>query len=1738
MRPILLSLIAFLPLVQAFATPNPYHQYRLDQSLADNGAKNSTLISVGTAPVYDSGHLTHLSSDYATSFNGGDYYLTAATNFLTQHVDQAYTVSAWFKPDRAPGVGERFFVFETSPNYSASLGLRDGDDSSKTKIQFYAQTEGSNSETISVEIPDSEITARWYHAALTFDGTTLTAYLDGESVGSLNLSGKGAIKPATSLRIGTYRDANSRFFVGDIDEVAVWISALSASQIKDLSDQAATTHYVNFLNIGLDAAPYSSWGTAAVDLQDVLAIARPGDEIWVAKGTYYPDQGEGQTNNDQSATFTLKNRVAIYGGFQGGETSKDEADPAAYPTILSGDIDQNNGSEEQRNFTNHANNSFHVVTAENVDDTALLNGLTIKYGFAAGDEIDDQQGAGLFCKNASPTLVNLTFEANVAVAGAAISFDTASPSIANSTFRNNTAADAGAFYAQNSSSPTITNSVFHGNIALDNGGAVFNYESTPSFTNCLFYDNTSDKEAGVFFNYDSNPVLTNCTLYGNSSDREGGALYNTETSFPKLRNSIIWNNQAEGVTNTADASIYNEDGSATVASHSIVENIAKTTLDASGTATNIGAIDPLFLHPDPVATGNFQLRPASFAIDAGDNAANDSSTDLAGNSRIQNTTIDLGAVEGGSTLHLYVKKNNAGAAAPYDSWTTAAATLQDALEYSGYGDEIWVAQGTYYPDEGGSQTDNDRDATFTLTDSLSLYGGFIGNETERSSANPQAYETILSGDIDQNDGADFTNTANNSSHVVTARNISLLDGFTVTGGNANSGTLLGDQESGGGFFASWGNFATISNCSFHSNQAHLSGAAIFNKRGTLRVTNTSIQGNSTVYSGGGVDTYKATTTLTNCLITGNKAEEGAGFYNYQSNLTLINCTLEGNRSIGNGGAVYVYSSGSSLVFKNSIIWNNQADGATNTESASVYYQDGGTPIYQHCLIENLTAAAMNASTNIDPPFSGDNLEPANPRFLLEVDPATAPTTAGDLRLGPGSPAINAGDNATNVITTDVAVNARIQNDTIDLGAYETPGANLGFWSVSTPRPIDSPSLSISYPLTSGTLPSDWHEHIAISVISGQLSHSDPTFSNSGSEYTITLNNLAGEGTFTVGFEADDQAFHDSGFVPLGTTGGTFQRYTTDTPVHYVNAANNTPEAPYDTWSKAAANLQDALLYAASGDDIWVAQGTYYPDEGGLKSDNDRAASFILKSNVAIFGGFAGNEIDIDAADPRANETILSGDIDKDNTAANNSGHVISYFYATNALLQGFTIEGGNSSDSGGAIVSYSSDPFIKDCIFRNNRANKGGAINSRGDSTPFIVACSFIGNEADLDGGAILNEDNSYLSIFNCLFSGNKAGDEGGALYLRESSWIEIVNSTFNGNQAATFGGAIRNAADTFPTVKNSIIWGNQADGATNTASASVYPSEAGASYHYSIVQNYSKDDLDGSSDDSENNFNQPDPLFLLEANPANAPTLAGNQRLRSDSPAINAGDQTATATPFDLDGNNRTLNGEIDLGAYELAPYTQAPVIVLIGDADISIAPDTQWIDPGATATDQGGASVSVTSNETFPAGKIVITYDATDTFGNEAVQVTRTVTFADLTTPPTITLNGSELTTVPFGSIWSDPGATAKDVLGDAVAVTTGGDTVDTTQSSGVFTITYDATDSFDNDALQVTREVHIVGVIEIDPNSNNTLDTLTWTDGWVLQTSTDLEDWTDVPNAQSPFDVSAFEGTKRFWRLRKAE
>ena len=131
------------------------------------------------------------------------------------------------------------------------------------------------------------------------------------------------------------------------------------------------------------------------------------------------------------------------------------------------------------------------------------------------------------------------------------------------------------------------------------------------------------------------------------------------------------------------------------------------------------------------------------------------------------------------------------------SWNTAYQDLSLALDQTIDDpsiEQIWVAAGTYKPDQADNRT-----ATFRIISFVKVYGGFVGNEDNLEDRDPVKNVTILTGDLNGDDGPDFENYDDNSYHIVTTTNAninSVLDGFTITAGNANGECCIDDRGGG------------------------------------------------------------------------------------------------------------------------------------------------------------------------------------------------------------------------------------------------------------------------------------------------------------------------------------------------------------------------------------------------------------------------------------------------------------------------------------------------------------------------------------------------------------------------------------------------------------------------------------------------------------------------------------------------------------------------------------------------------------------------------------------------------------------------------------------------------------------------------------------------------------------------------------------------------------------------------
>ncbi len=290
---------------------------------------------------------------------------------------------------------------------------------------------------------------------------------------------------------------------------------------------------------GAGAKDGSSWADACggAEFRTKLTGA-PGNgatEFWVAAGTYNPTAG-----TDRSVSFVLKTGVALYGGFGGTETARTQRNAAGNVTIFSGNIgDPASG----------ADNSYHVVTADGVDATAVLDGFTVTGGNADVGAFSvmapTRQGGGMYVLSASPTVAHCTFSGNGATeGGGGLFLDASSPGVAHCTFSGNGAQQGGGVFGCGSSNPTLTDCTLSNNTASQTGGGLLSGNGNPTLTRCTFSGNSAGYGGGVA-KWNGGVTLADCVLSGNTASVHGGGLHNGNSGAAALTDCTLSGNTAE-----------------------------------------------------------------------------------------------------------------------------------------------------------------------------------------------------------------------------------------------------------------------------------------------------------------------------------------------------------------------------------------------------------------------------------------------------------------------------------------------------------------------------------------------------------------------------------------------------------------------------------------------------------------------------------------------------------------------------------------------------------------------------------------------------------------------------------------------------------------------------------------------------------------------------------------------------------------------------------------------------------------------------------------------------------------------------------------------------------------------------------------------------------------------------------------------------------------------------------------
>ena len=373
----------------------------------------------------------------------------------------------------------------------------------------------------------------------------------------------------------------------------------------------ATTYYVD-VNSTNPVPPYSSWGTAATNIQAAVDAANPGDVVLVTNGVYATG---GRTAPDGSPTsIVVTNAVSL------------QSVNGATVTLIDG---------------NQAMRCVYLA------DGAVLTGFTLTNGASV------QQGGGIYChsetasvsncvvigNSTSPyiagtvgggvyqgTLADCILSGNSAQSGAGACAATLNHCVLIGNSTSYQGQGGGACYG------TLNNCTVSGNSAEYGGGAFY-----ATLSNCTLGTNSGSLAGGGSYS----STLGNCILIGNTAPYGGGVYLGTLNNCDIISNSATSGGGEEDGTLNNCIVYYNSGGNSASDYQSVNLNYCCTTplpTNSVGDITN----EPLFVD---LAAGDFHLQSNSPCINSGNNAYVTVTNDLDGNPRIVGGTVDIGAYE-------------------------------------------------------------------------------------------------------------------------------------------------------------------------------------------------------------------------------------------------------------------------------------------------------------------------------------------------------------------------------------------------------------------------------------------------------------------------------------------------------------------------------------------------------------------------------------------------------------------------------------------------------------------------------------------------------------------------------------------------------------------------------------------------------------------------------------------------------------------------------------------------------------------------------------------------------------------------------------------------------------------------------------------------------------------------------------------------------------------------------------
>lgn len=1287
----------------------------------------------------------------------------------------------------------------------------------------------------------------------------------------------------------------------------ILLTLLCASVSSIAQSKASMVYYVSPTAKGTGDG--SSWDNATT-LSTALNTAQAGDQIWVqgfesitqAEQIYFPATTDG---------FTLKSGVQLYGGFKGDEINVNDRETLGKPyqmkyrTMLNGDIG-NNDTHDDVNLifpanTSRSDNATHVLTL-NMDPSSsgnnnnyktVVNGISIGNGHADGT---GEKGGGIYIAGDNTGGGNYSIE--------------------RCFITHNYATEGGGIYVAstvknvNNGESLINQCAIYNNAAgvrsslEDEGGGVY-LAGDGTVVNCAVFNN---ENGGLCLS--ANAKAVNSTVARNTGggidmvNTPGGSQFN-------VFNTVVWgNSMLYSVTSpnfkySAYSSAIENDGNGNLAlSNYNYENDKSPYFEAPSSRTGFDRDFKWNTTAYPVWT--WAILSDSYLVDKGNNDYYDSnaygSSDMGGDARISgpdanSAVISIGAYEyqylPASRIR-YVKEGGTGDGS---SWANASGNIQNMINDLADNNpqnqtgEVWVAAGTYVPKEQVI-SGKTYSASFRMRDGISVYGGFAGTEQtkqeRKKGAMPWIYtnRTILEGSLytasntQWNDADKKWAVNSDSRHVVffaplpsegkTGFNrITTLNGVTIRGGYAQGGVGADDflTDRGAGVYMCVN--AYLNECVVTENSATGNGGGVYLNGG--RVLNSLVYNNNSDVNGGGVYVDNAGIVLAS-MVSNNSASNGGGVYlahtgawsdgQMHPEYLILSTSVISNNTSRQNGAVYCDRGG---IVQQNTITNNYCPTATDNATSNAS-QTGGIYINEYALVFN-SVIWNNIITTNNVPMYAKSPTAEKVRFLyngvsginnavwnntLQQEMISLSEKNNSVTEGVIDPEFDTSRTATNITAGNIQTAVGVQSG----WKLATDGSAEGidfYW-----EPVTGSNLR-ALGMTLGGLPSEV-------LMAPELDITNELFAQKPSL-----------GAYNV----------DATQIKPQDTGSAL--------VIYIDADCTDPTHQGDTWATAYRSLNEALTYFAGlskaevGNkrlEIHVLEGDLWPRYAYTNLDPKTATINIpvMASGqaVEIYGGYRR-----DAADPTNNTVLPRSPLTyRSILNANHEGKVMSDgFYhcitvaaRAKAVIDGFHVINGYAAGEAsrqygaGLLVHDDAEVTLNNCIFENNTAVEGAAVDAR----------------------------NATLTMKNCVVNNNTNTTETASVVNARTLTMEHVTVVNNkGAAPANMGTSSFSAGNTSGTNSVDLI-SIGADGAKNFANPT---NAAGATLGFDTY-------LGGYS----------------EFRPLTSSTEAD---------LINKATGTSTDNTHDITTiNGRSLGGVPDLGAYE-AILPESGVIYVRGDGN-----------------------------------------------------------------------------------------------------------------------------------------------------------------------------------------------------------